>query len=132
MSRVIDKFLFHLRSFASKELISAFVSLINSKRQCILTEVIYGIVRQLMLSLLFFFVVSFVYVNCNLALAGWFFNCFIIIIIYSYGKTVNENVKNVVTRFKLAWKLAWLGGWPYYQKGWSGWFWVLFLYITQL
>ena len=54
MSRVIDKFLFHLRLFASKELISAFLSLINSKRQCILREVIYGIVRQLMLSLLFF------------------------------------------------------------------------------
>ena len=96
-----------------------------------------------MLSLLFFFFGSFVYVNCNFALAGWFFNCFIIIIIiiiviiiiiiiiiiiYSYGKTVNENVKNVVARFKLAWKLAWLGGWPYYQKGWSGWFWVLFLH----
>ena len=41
MFRVIDKILFHLRLFASKELISAFVSLINSKRQCILTEVIW-------------------------------------------------------------------------------------------
>lgn len=126
-SRVIDKFLFHLRSFASKELISVFVSLINSKRQCILREVIYGIFRQLMLSLLFFFC-SFVYVKCNFALGGWFFNCFNIIILYSYGKTVNENVQNVIARLKLAWKLAWLGGWSCYQKGWSGWFWVLFLH----
>lgn len=41
MSRVIDKFLFHLRLLASKELISAFVSLINSRSQCILTDVIW-------------------------------------------------------------------------------------------
>ena len=48
------------------------------------------------------FFCSFVYVNCNFALTGWFFNCFNIIILYSYGKTVNENVQNVVARFKLA------------------------------
>lgn len=89
MSRVIDKFLFHLRLFASKELISAFLSLINSKRQCILREVIYGIVRQLMLSLLFFFVPLFT----STAISHWRVDFLIVSILLFFIATVKRSTE---------------------------------------
>ena len=93
MSRVIDKFLFHLRSFASKELISAFLSLINSKRQCILTEVIYGIVRQLMLSFLFFFCFLCFPLFTSIATSHWRVDFLIVLLLLLFKATVKRSTK---------------------------------------
>ena len=104
-SRVIDKFLFHLRSFASKELISVFVSLINSKRQCILREVIYGIVRQLMLSLLFFFVPLFT----STAISHWRVDFLIVSILLFFIATVKRSTKTCKMLLRV---LSWPKSWP--------------------